>query len=347
MHRKSSSFCQAALFSEGRPLGHPLIPLISICIPSPHTRTAFSYSSFTIHSHSLLQLPNVPSISASDTQSHHSYPYSVHSLTSRIPNISMELQHHQSGVLPANGSALNTPSVGTPLDGTSSQHRGVLQERSANWPHDNTASPITNTQHTSQKVSRSQSPTENGYAQQTAAAGNYFTGSLHAQHIGLAGCGVERSEKQIKRDIARLYLLLQRSDKYQKYREKQPVLTPREFIEREAREAKMKVEKDNKSPEKSVWPEFLEHAFWRGEQSLLRFDKGTCRTLVADQNIAALIRWPPMGRKKFMLDGALRGRNELIQDSIYKDTGIRRDRKQVSSHLQVLKQHLKDQPGGK
>lgn len=53
-----------------------------------------------------------------------------------------------------------------------------------------------------------------------------------------------------------------------------------------------------------------------------------------------------MGRKKYMLDGALRGRNELIQDSIYKDTGIRRDRKQVSSHLQVLKQHLKDQPGG-
>lgn len=62
--------------------------------------------------------------------------------------------------------------------------------------------------------------------------------------------------------------------------------------------------------------------------------------------IPALIKWPPMGRKKFMLDGALRGRNELIQDSICKDTGIRRDRKQVSSHLQVLKQHLKDQPGG-
>jgi len=47
-----------------------------------------------------------------------------------------------------------------------------------------------------------------------------------------------------------------------------------------------------------------------------------------------------------MLDGQLRGRNELIQDSIYKDTGIRRCRKQVSSHLQVLKQHLKDQPAG-
>jgi transcriptional enhancer factor len=76
---------------------------------------------------------------------------------------------------------------------------------------------------------------------------------------------VERPEKQIKLELGRLYRLLQRSDKYQKYREKQPVLTPQEFIAREAREAKMKVEKDNKSPEKSVWPEFLEHAFWRGE----------------------------------------------------------------------------------
>lgn len=60
----------------------------------------------------------------------------------------------------------------------------------------------------------------------------------------------------------------------------------------------------------------------------------------------ALVKWPPMGRKKFMLEGQLRGRNELIQDSIYKDTGIRRCRKQVSSHLQVLKQHLRDQQAG-
>ena len=61
----------------------------------------------------------------------------------------------------------------------------------------------------------------------------------------------------------------------------------------------------------------------------------------------ALIRWPPMGRKKLMMDGALHGRNELIQHSIYKDTGISRSRKQVSSHIQVLKPHVKEQPGGK
>lgn len=60
----------------------------------------------------------------------------------------------------------------------------------------------------------------------------------------------------------------------------------------------------------------------------------------------ALVKWPPMGRKKYMLNGTLRGRNELVQDFIAKNTGIKRDRKQVSSHIQVLKQLLKDQPGG-
>jgi transcriptional enhancer factor len=53
-----------------------------------------------------------------------------------------------------------------------------------------------------------------------------------------------------------------------------------------------------------------------------------------------------MGRKKYMLEGTQRGRNELIQDSIYRDTGIRRDRKQVSSHLQVLKDKLRSIPAG-
>lgn len=54
-----------------------------------------------------------------------------------------------------------------------------------------------------------------------------------------------------------------------------------------------------------------------------------------------------MGRKKYMLEGVLKGRNELVQDSIYRDTGITRDRKQISSHLQVLKGHLKGIPVGK
>jgi transcriptional enhancer factor len=183
----------------------------------------------------------------------------------------MELQHHQSGV--PHGSALNTPSIGTPLGCTS--QRGVLQERSANWPHDNTASPLTDTQHVPLKVPRSESPTENAYSQQATTVGNYYTGSLHAQHIGLSGCGVEKSERQISKELKRLYTLLARCERYQKYREKQPVLTPREFIEREAAEAKlkeerkkleaeMKIVREKPKPETSVWPEFLEHAFWRG-----------------------------------------------------------------------------------
>ncbi|KAF1851301.1 uncharacterized protein K460DRAFT_274402 [Cucurbitaria berberidis CBS 394.84] len=225
----------------------------------------------------------------------------------------MELQHQQSCVLPTDVQA----SDNTLDEAISSQHRGVLQERSANRPHEYNT---TNTPPL--KLSCSPSPTENAYARRAAAAGSYFTGNVHAQHIGLAGFGVERSEKQIRYELERLYKMLQRSDKYQKYREKQPVLTPAEFIAREAAEkraAERRGAKDEK--EKSVWPEFLEHAFWR-----------------------ALIRWPPMGRKKYLLDGALRGRNELIQDSIRRDTGITRCRKQVSSHLQVLKQHLRDQP---
>ncbi|KAF2017703.1 hypothetical protein BU24DRAFT_490820 [Aaosphaeria arxii CBS 175.79] len=69
------------------------------------------------------------------------------------------------------------------------------------------------------------------------------------------------------------------------------------------------------------WPDHLEEAFFRG-----------------------LVRWPPMGRRKHMLDGQLRGRNELVADSIQKDTGEPRTRKQVSSHIQVLKNILSDQP---
>jgi transcriptional enhancer factor len=65
-----------------------------------------------------------------------------------------------------------------------------------------------------------------------------------------------------------------------------------------------------------------------------------------DEYVPALVRWPPMGRKKYMFEGAQRGRNELIQDSIYRDTGISRDRKQVSSHLQVLKGKLQGFPAG-
>lgn len=173
----------------------------------------------------------------------------------------MELQQHQSYVRTEDVPALGD----TPVD-TTTQQRAVLQGRSANWPHD------FNHQSTSiQKQSRTPSPT-NIYARRAAPAGIYFTGNVHAQHIGLAGFGAERSEKQVDFELKRLYRMLQRSDKYQKYREKQPSLTRAEVLAIEARQlAKKKareaaggsVGKDEK--DKTVWPEFLEHAFWRGK----------------------------------------------------------------------------------
>nr|UFQ90404.1 abaA [Stemphylium eturmiunum] len=161
---------------------------------------------------------------------------------------------------------------------------------------------------------------------QRSATGSCYTGSVNAQHIGLSGFGLERPEKQIRIELERLYNVLQRSDKYQKYREKQPILTAAEVLARDAADRKERERREAENvpqnqKDTTVWPDFLEFAFWK-----------------------ALVQWPPMGRKKYMLEGVLKGRNELVQDSIYRDTGITRDRKQISSHLQVLKGHLKGIP---
>jgi transcriptional enhancer factor len=63
--------------------------------------------------------------------------------------------------------------------------------------------------------------------------------------------------------------MLRQSDKYQKYREKQPAMTPTEVIERDAaeRQEMQRREAEGIQQEKkdsTVWPGFLEHAFWRG-----------------------------------------------------------------------------------
>ncbi|CAO3633336.1 unnamed protein product [Mucor fragilis] len=71
---------------------------------------------------------------------------------------------------------------------------------------------------------------------------------------------------------------------------------------------------NNKDKEEQVWPPDVESAF-----------------------IEALESIPKLGRRKILVNGKPCGRNELISDFIYRKTCKIRTRKQVSSHIQVLK----------
>ncbi|RCH82149.1 hypothetical protein CU098_001912, partial [Rhizopus stolonifer] len=73
--------------------------------------------------------------------------------------------------------------------------------------------------------------------------------------------------------------------------------------------------------EQQVWPPDVEAAF-----------------------IEALETIPKLGRRKILVNGKPCGRNELISDFIYRKTGKVRTRKQVSSHIQVLKNTRKSDP---
>ena len=59
---------------------------------------------------------------------------------------------------------------------------------------------------------------------------------------------------------------------------------------------------------------------------------------------SALVEHPPMGRRKLFLKEKQRRRNELIADCIEEHTGEARNRKQVSSHIQVLKPFVENDP---
>ncbi|TIC15552.1 hypothetical protein E3Q15_01440 [Wallemia mellicola] len=72
-----------------------------------------------------------------------------------------------------------------------------------------------------------------------------------------------------------------------------------------------------------VWPPEVDEAFYEGER--------TKETLVTV---------PRLGRRKVMVHGKPCGRNELIANFIRMRTGAQRTRKQVSSHIQVLKNVL-------
>ncbi|GAN08830.1 hypothetical protein MAM1_0226d08347 [Mucor ambiguus] len=65
---------------------------------------------------------------------------------------------------------------------------------------------------------------------------------------------------------------------------------------------------------------------------------------VEDAFIKALETIPKLGRRKILVNGKPCGRNELISDFIFRKTGKVRTRKQVSSHIQVLKNTRKGDP---
>ncbi|KAH9815542.1 TEA/ATTS domain family-domain-containing protein [Melampsora americana] len=71
------------------------------------------------------------------------------------------------------------------------------------------------------------------------------------------------------------------------------------------------------------------------QETLLAFDEAI-RT-IPRLGRAKLLALTPEGKRPF-------GRNELIADYIYRRTGIERDRKQVSSHIQVIKNSKKAHP---
>ncbi|KAG0000733.1 hypothetical protein BGZ79_005550 [Entomortierella chlamydospora] len=83
-----------------------------------------------------------------------------------------------------------------------------------------------------------------------------------------------------------------------------------------ASNAKRRVTKEKlpKGDREEVWPPDVESAFMKALEVL-----------------------PKLGRRKVLVNGKPCGRNELIADFIFQETQKVRDRKQVSSHIQVLK----------
>ncbi|OQO01968.1 hypothetical protein B0A48_12441 [Cryoendolithus antarcticus] len=86
---------------------------------------------------------------------------------------------------------------------------------------------------------------------------------------------------------------------------------------------RQKQPKDLKNKADQKWSDELERAFFYGKK---------------------YARQTPMGRRKHDWKAKLRGRNELIADAIQERTGIGRTRKQVSSHIQVLKPFVENDP---
>ena len=142
------------------------------------------------------------------------------------------------------------------------EHYGVFQGSTAHWQqkanHSPYASPLAPTHNHCSVDSAPDSPARD--------PSHHSMGNDHAQHVRPTEYGAERSDELIMNELERLYSILRQSERYQRYREKQPALTQPEMIARERAEKEEAARNGHLIDEKkATWPEFLEDAFWRGK----------------------------------------------------------------------------------